>query len=133
MNRPIAAGPPWRNRIGTKGRIIGRSPLINPLPGVTAMNECTNCVFDGKRYEGFAMYTAMEGISISVSKLRLMIEDLLLSTDQYAVSYGKVLRGGVLPGQLSYLGRDVYMRSSIMLDYVCQIEEALKRFDIQPE
>ena len=100
---------------------------------VMAMNECTNCVFDGKRYEGFDMYTAMEGISISVSKLRLMVEDLIYATDQYAVSYGKTLRGGVIPGQLSSLGRDVYMRSSIMLDYVCQIEEALKRFDIQPE
>ena len=72
-------------------------------------------------------------ISISVSKLRLMIEDLISATDQYAVSYDKTLRGGVIPGQLSSLGRDVYMRSSIMLDYVCQIEEALKRFDIHPE
>ena len=88
---------------------------------------------DGKPIDVFDMYTAMEGISISVSKLRLMVEDLIYATDQYAVSYGKTLRGGVIPGQLSSLGRDVYMRSFIMLDYVCQIEEALKRFDIQPE
>ena len=88
---------------------------------------------DGKPIDVFDMFTAMEGISISVSKLRLTIEDLLLSTDQYAVSYGKALRSGVIPGQLSSLGRDVYMRSFIMLDYVCQIEEALKCFDIHDE
>lgn len=97
------------------------------------MNECTNCVFDGKRYEGFDMYTAMEEISYNVSKLRLTVEDLFSATDQYAVSYGKALRGGMIPGQLSSLGRDVYLRSSIMLDYVYQIEEALKRFDIHGE
>jgi len=58
---------------------------------------------------------------------------LISATDQYAVSYGKALRGGMIPGQLSSLVRDVYLRSSIMLDYVYQIEEALKRFDIHPD
>lgn len=97
------------------------------------MTEFPNCDMDGKRFDGFAMYTAMEEISINVSKLRLLVEDLFHASDQYVVSFGKALRSGMMPGQLSCMGRDVYLRSSIMLDNVCQIEATLKRFDIHCE
>ena len=93
-----------------------------------------NCIIiEGKQYDGMDMYTALEEISYRVSKIRLMLEDLCDSTDQYVKSYGDTRRKGLLPASVDYLGRDVHARSFIALDSVFEIESTLKRFDVQPE
>ena len=97
------------------------------------MTECTNCVMDGKRYEGFDMYMAMEEISNRLSKLNMLVVDLLNATDEHVCSYNKALQAGLSPCRLSQLGRDVYLRSSIMLDNLSEIEATLNRFDIHAE
>ena len=97
------------------------------------MTEYTNCVMDGKRYEGFDMYMAMEEISNRLSKLNMLVVDLLNATDEHVCSYNKALQAGLSPCRLSQLGRDVYLRSSIMLDNLSEIEATLNRFDIHCE
>lgn len=97
------------------------------------MTECTNCVMDGKRYDGFDMYTAMEEISNRLSKLQLLVVDLLDASNEHVLSYNKALQAGLSPCRLSQLGRDVYLRSSIMLDNLSEIEATLNRFDIHCE
>lgn len=87
----------------------------------------------GKRYEGFDMYTAMEEISNRLSKLNMLAVDLLNATDEHVCSYNKALQAGFSPCRLSQLGRDVYLRSSIMLDNLSEIEATLNRFDIHCE
>ncbi len=97
------------------------------------MTECTNCVMDGKRYEGFDLYTALEEISYCLSKIRRMTQDMLDTSDPYVLSYGKARRAGLLPAPASSLGHEVYTRSSILLDNVVTIEAALRQFDIYPD
>ena len=97
------------------------------------MSECMNDCFHGKHYDAFEMFTAMENISNRLSKLRLIVDDLLNASDVHVVSYNKALQSGLSPCLLSEFGREVYLRSSIMLDNVCQIEATLKRFDIHCE
>jgi len=79
------------------------------------------------------MYTAMEGISCFLSKIRLMVEDLYANADTYALSYNKSCRAGIYPSSLFTFGHDVYTRTGIMLDNVVSIEAELKKFDIHPE
>jgi hypothetical protein len=88
---------------------------------------------DGKRYDGFDMYTAMEEISNRLSKLQLLVVDLLDASNEHVLSYNKALQSGLSPCTLSHLGRDVYLRSSIMLDNLSEIEATLNRFDIHCE
>jgi hypothetical protein len=88
---------------------------------------------DGKRYDGFDMYTAMEEISNRLSKLQLLVVDLLDASNEHVLSYNKALQSGLSPCWLSHLGRDVYLRSSIMLDNLSEIEATLNRFDIHAE
>jgi hypothetical protein len=87
----------------------------------------------GKRYDGFDMYTAMEEISNRLSKLQLLVVDLLDASNEHVLSYNKALQSGLSPCRLSQLGRDVYLRSSIMLDNLSEIEATLNRFDIHAE
>ena len=95
--------------------------------------ECTAVTIDGKRYEGFDLYTALEEISYSLSKIRQMTQDMLDTSDPYVLSYGKSIRNGLLPAPVSSLGHEVYTRSSIVLDNVVAIEAALRQFDIYPD
>ena len=93
-----------------------------------------NCIIiEGKQYDGMDMYTALEEISYRVSKIRLMLEDLLNSTDQYVRSYGNARQKGLLPASVVCLGHDAHTRSEIMIDNVVEIESILKRFDVHPE
>lgn len=95
--------------------------------------ECTAVTIDGKRYEGFDLYTAMEEISYSLSKIRLMVEDLFAASDKYVVLYSDALRAGLLPAPVVGLGHSVYTRTGIILDNIVSIEAKLLRFDIHPE
>lgn len=95
--------------------------------------ECTAVTIDGKRYEGFDLYTALEEVSHNLSKIRQMTQDMLDTSDPYVLSYGKALRKGLFPAPASTLGYEVYTRSSIVLDNVVTIEAALRRFDIYPD
>ena len=95
--------------------------------------ECTGVVIDGKHYEGFDMYTAMEEISGFLSKIRLMVQDLYDTADTYAASYGKARRAGMYPSCINVFGHEVFTRSGIMLDNVVSIEAALKKFDIHTD
>ena len=52
---------------------------------------------------------------------------------EHVVSFNKALQSGLSPCRLSQLGREVYLRSSLLLDNVREIEAALMRFDIHPE
>jgi hypothetical protein len=88
---------------------------------------------DGNRYDGFEMYTAMEEISNYLSKVQLIVEDLLGASEEHVVSFNKALQSGLSPCRLSQLGREVYLRSSLLLDNVREIEAALMRFDIHIE
>ena len=97
------------------------------------MSDRTNFIIEGKQYNGMDMYTALEDISFRVSKIRLMLDDLLNSTDQYVRSYGDALRKGFLPASVVCLGHDAHTRSEIMIDNVVEIESILKRFDVHPE
>lgn len=96
-------------------------------------NECTGVVLEGKHYDGFDMYTAMEEISCFLSKIRLMVEDLYENSDTYALSYNKSRRAGIYPYSLFTFGHDVHTRTGIMLDNVVSIEAALKKFDIHTD
>ena len=63
----------------------------------------------------------------------MLVVDLLNATDEHVCSYNKALQAGLSPCRLSQLGRDVYLRSSIMLDNLSEIEATLNRFDIHAE
>ncbi len=104
----------------------------NIVPAMSK-TECTNFVTAGKHYDAFQMFSALEDISNRLSLLRLIVDDLLNASDVHAVSYNKALQSGLSPCLLSEFGRDVYLRSYILLDNVCQIEATLKRFDIHCE
>ncbi|MBR2797517.1 MAG: hypothetical protein IKE17_15655 [Clostridia bacterium] len=95
-----------------------------------AVSERANVTIDGKTYEGFDLYTALEEVSMFLSKIRLIVQDVYESSDTYAVSYGKALRAGIYPSTLYTFGHEVYIRSGIMLDNVNSIESMLSRFDI---
>lgn len=95
-----------------------------------AVAKCTNVTIEGKSYEGFDLYTALEEVSMFLSKIRLIVQDVFESSDTYAVSYGKALRAGIYPSTLFTFGHDVFIRSGIMLDNVNCIESMLSRFDI---
>lgn len=89
-----------------------------------AVAKCTNVTIDGKSYEGFDLYKALEEISYCLSKIRRMTQDMLDTSDPYVLSYGKARRAGLLPAPASTLGHEVYTRSSILLDNVVTIEAA---------
>lgn len=97
------------------------------------MSECMNGCSHDKHYDAFEMFSALEDISNRLSKLRLIVDDLLNASDVHAVSYNKALQSGLSPCLLSEFGREVYLRSSLLLDNVCEIEATLKRFDIRCE
>lgn len=94
---------------------------------------CTAVTIDGKRYEGFDLYTALEEVSHSLSKIRRMSQDMLDTSDPYVLSYGKAVRKELFPAPASALGYEVYTRSSIVLDNVVSIEAVLRQFDIYPD
>lgn len=104
--------------------------MSDNIAAAKAVAKCTNVTLDGKSYDGFALYKALEEISYSLSKIRRMTQDLLDTSDTYVVSYGDSLRKGLLPTNASTLGHEVYTRSSIVLDNVVSIEAALKSVDI---
>ena len=107
--------------------------MSDNIAAAKAVAKCTNVTIDGKSYEGFALYTALEEISYSLSKIRLMTKDLMETTDPYILSYGKAVRKGLFPAPASSLGHEVYTCSSILLDNVVSIEAALRHFDIYPD
>ena len=107
--------------------------MSDNIAAAKARTECTGVVIDGKHYEGFDMYTAMEEISGFLSKIRLMVQDVYESADNYAVSYGKARREGLYPSSIFTFGHEVFTRASILLDNVVSIEAALKKFDIHTD
>ena len=107
--------------------------MSDNIAAAKAVSERADVTIAGKHYEGFALYTALEEISYSLSKIRRMTQDLLVASDPYVVSYGKSIRKGLLPAPASTLGHEVYTRSSILLDNVVSIEAKLRQFDIYPD
>ena len=96
------------------------------------MAENSSITVEGKRYDGFQMFDALEGVSYNVGALRLLCETILDFTDEDAMRYAKGHKsGGVcLPYQV---GHNANVMAQMMLDYVCNIEKLLKAFDIDPE
>lgn len=107
--------------------------MSDNIAAAKVATKYTNVTLDGQSYDGFALYTALEEISYSLSKIRRMTQDLLDASDPYVVSYGESIRKGLLPTHASNLGHEVYTRSSILLDNVVSIEAALRHFDIYPD